>query len=130
MRWSDEFKKDIDFTYKMVKFEIPDARFPCYGGRYRLTFCRYGFDTCYLYLTSSSLIYTYSGGYKYKIPLNGIQKVTIKQGFLLKNNYHIRFRADKKYHFVIYDMKGLTTELTGASSENVKKFIDTLKMKV
>ena len=70
------------------------------------------------------------GGYKYEIPLNEIAKATVKKGFLFKRHYHIRFRAERNYHFIIYDMRDFDTALTGASSENVRNFLDTLKMKV
>ncbi len=130
LRWSDKFKRGFDLVYELVKNEFSDIRFPCYGGRFWFRYGNYRFDTCYLYLTPTSIIYTYSGGYRYEIMLNEITKATVKKGFLIKNHYHIRFRADRNYHFLIYDMKDFATDLTGVSSENVRNFIDTLKMKV
>ena len=130
LRWSDKFKRRFDLTYELVKDELSEIRFPCYGGRFWWHFGKRRFDVCYLYLTPSSFVYTYSGGYKYEIPLNEITKATVKNGFLFKRHYHIRFRVERNYHFIIYDMRDFYTELTGASSENVRNFLDTLKMKV
>ena len=129
LHWRNKFKIHFDVIYELIKHEIPDIRFPCYGGRFWWRFGHRRFDTCYLYLSSSSFVYTYSGGYKYEIPFNEMKKVTVKNGFLLKNHYHIRFRTNKNYHFIIYDIKDLETELTGKSSDNVINFINTLIMK-
>ena len=53
-----------------------------------------------------------------------------KKGVLFKNHYHIRFCADGNYHFQIYQLKNFATDLTGASFENIRNFIDTLKMRI
>ena len=128
MSWKEGFKRGFDFTYELVRDEVPGIRFPCYGGRFLDLGTR--FYTCYLYLNSSSLVYTYSGGYIYKIPLNEIRKIKVKKGFLCKNHYHIRLYADRKYHFLVYDLKNFSTKLTGEGKENVKAFIDTLQINV
>lgn len=126
--WRDNFKKSFDVTYELVRDEVFDISFPCYGGRF--LYSGTSFYTCYLYLNSSSLVYTYSGGYIYKIPLNEIRKIKVKKGFLCKNHYHIRLYADRKYHFLVYDLKNFSTKLTGEGKENVKAFIDTLQINV
>lgn len=126
--WRDNFKKSFDVTYELVRDEVFDISFPCYGGRF--LYSGTSFYTCYLYLNSSYLVYTYSGGYIYKIPLNEIKKLKVKKGFWRKNNYHIYFLADRKYHFIVYDLKNFSTKLTGEGKENVKTFIDTLQKSV
>ena len=129
LSWSDKFKRSFDLTYELVKDEFSDIKYPCYGGRYWWRFVKRRFDICYLFLSQSSFIYTYSGGHKYQIPFNEITNLKVKNGFVFKNHYHIRFRADRNYHFQIYDLKNFATDLTGASSENIRNFIDTLKLK-
>lgn len=46
----------------------------------------------------------------------------------MEKHHHIWLRADKKHHFLIYDMKDFATDLTGIGSENVKNFIETIKI--
>ena len=58
------------------------------------------------------------------IPLNEINKVTVKQGLFYKNHYHLHFYADRNYHFIIYDLKDFSTQLTGDGKENLKAFIN------
>ena len=130
MSWKDSFKRNFDVTYELVKDKVLDARFPCYGGGFHWFLTSRKFYDYYFYLSSNSLIYTLSGANILEIPFNDITKLKIKRGLLRKSHYHIWVRADKKYHFLICDIKDFNTKLTGASSENVKNFIDTLKMKV
>ncbi len=130
LSWRDTFKKTFDVTYQLVKDNVSDIKFPCYGGRFCWFFLSRHFDNYYFYLTTNSLIYTLSSAHILEIPFNDITKMKIKRGLLLKNHYHIWLRADKKYHFLICDIKDFNTKLTGASCENVRNFIDTLKMKV
>lgn len=130
MGWKDDFKRSFDVTYQLVKDKVPDIRFPCYGGKFYWFLVSRHFANCYFYLTTNSIVYTLSGAYILEIPFNNITKMSVKRGMLCKRHYHIWLRADKKYHFIIYDMKDFTAKLTGASSENVRNFIDTLKIKV
>ena len=127
MGWNDDFKKGFDRVYETVRRKYPDARFPCYGGRfYWFLFTRH-FETLYLYLTQNSLIYTASSAYVTEIKFNDIKKISIKQGRLIKHSFSIRIVADKKYHLQIYAIKDFSTKLTGSAAENVKRFIDTLE---
>lgn len=130
LSWRDTFRKTFDVTYQMVKNEVSYIRFPCYGGKFYWFLVSRHFDNYYFYLTTNSILYTLSGAHILEIPFNDITKIKIKKGLLLKNHYHIRLRADKKYHFLIYDIKDFNTKLTGASCENVRNFINTLKMNV
>lgn len=129
MSWKDSFKRNFDVTYELVKDEVPDVRFPCFGGRFYWFLAGRHYDYYYFYLSSNSIIYTLSGAYILEIPFDDIKKLKIKRGILRKSHYHIWLRADKKYHFLICDIKDFNTKLTGASSENVRNFIDTLKIK-
>lgn len=130
MGWKDDFKKSFDFTYELVRKKYPWIEFPCYGGRFYFFFITRHFEDLYFYLTPNSLIYTASSAYITEIPFNKIQKLSVKQGWLFKSSFHIRFVADKKYHLQINAIKDFSTKLTGKSEENVKNFIDTLRNKV
>lgn len=125
----DKFKKTFDFTYELVKRKVPNIRFPCYGGRFKWFLFFRHFWKYYFYLTPDSFVYTL-GSRILQIPFQDITRIKIKKGLLRKSHYHIWLRADKKYHFLICDMKDFTTELTGISSENVKNFIETIKKNV
>ena len=130
MSWRDDFEHTFDFIYKSVKKRISDIRFPCYGGRfYWFLFSRH-FKYGYFYLTQESFIYTRSGAYITEIPFHDITKLSIKRGLLFKRSVHICLVADKKYHFLIKDIKDFSTSLTGNGSNNVKNFIETLQDKV
>ena len=130
MSWRDNFNHTFDFTYELVKKKFSDIRFPCYGGRfYWFLFSRH-FEYVYFYLTQDSLVYTASSAYITEIPFNNITKLSIKRGLLFKRSIHVYLVADKKYHFLINDIKGFSTNLTGNGSDNVKNFIDTLQDKV
>ena len=130
MSWRDNFEHTFDFIYKSVKKRISDIRFPCYGGRfYWFLFSRH-FKYGYFYLTQESFIYTRSGAYITEIPFHDITKLSIKRGLLFKRSVHIYLVADKKYHFLIKDIKDFSTSLTGNGSNNVKNFIETLQDKV
>lgn len=129
LSWRDTFKKKFDITYQLVKNRVSDIRFPCYGGKFYWIFVRRHFDNYYFYLTENSLIYTLSGTYILEILFNDVTNIKIKRCLLLKNCYHIWLNADKKYHFLICEIKDFNTELTGVNSENVKSFIDILKIK-
>lgn len=128
--WKDNFKDSFDVTYQLVKDKVSNIKFPCYGGKFYWFLVSRHFDNYYFYLTTNSLIYTLSSAYILEIPFKDITKMKIKRGLLLKNHYHIWLRADQKYHFLICDIKDLNTKLTGVSSENVRNFINTLKIKV
>jgi hypothetical protein len=126
--WKEKFAKGFDFTYQLVKREVPDVKFACNGGIFYGFLLSRHFAHCYLYMRPDSIIYTYSGVNIQEIPFHNIRKIKIRQGWFFKRHYHIYLRADKRYHFVIYDMKNVTTKLTGSSSQNVSGFIDVLKM--
>ena len=130
MSWRDNFKHTFDFTYELVKKKFSDIRFPCYGGRfYWLLFSR-RFENVYFYLTQDSLIYTASSAYITEIPFKDITKLSIKGDLLFKRSIRIHLVADKKYHFLINDIKDFSTNLTGNGSNNVKNFIEILQNKV
>ena len=90
--------------------------------------CRYQ-QELYFYLTPRGILFTPSGASVTEIPFNSIRKMAIKKGRIV-NWYHIRFVADKKYHFYIHCKEVFSTELTGDASENVKAFIETLRLSV
>lgn len=129
MSWTDDFKKGIDSVYKSVRKQYPDIEFSCYGGRfYWFLFTRH-FKQLHLYTTNNCLLFTSSGAYITEIPFDKIRKLSVKQGLLIKSSYHIRFVADKKYHFLVKNLDRLSTNLTGNCIDNVNGFIDMLKLK-
>ena len=90
----------IDFTYDLVKKQYNDIMLPCYGVRfYRFFLSGYYEPRIYFYSTKDELIYTPSGATFTKIPFSAITKLTIKQKV---NRFHIKFTADRKYHFQLY----------------------------
>ena len=130
MSWKDDFKKGFDRVYEIVKRKCPDIRFPCYGGRFYWFLITRHFEELYFYLTQDALIYTASSAYITEIPFKNIKKLSIRQGIFFKRSFHIRIVADKKYHFIVNDIKNFSTKLTGNGSQNVNSFIDTLRSKV
>ena len=130
MSCKDDFKNGFDRVYEIMKRKYPDIRFPCYGGRfYWFIFTRH-FESLYFYLTQDALIYTASSAYITKIPFEKIKKLSIRQGILFKRSFDIRIIADKKYHFIVNDIKDFSTKLTGIGSKNVNCFIDILRSNV
>lgn len=128
MNWREEVKHSIDFTFDLVKNQYKDIMFPCYGGRfYRFYLSRYYEREIYFYLTKDELIYTPSGATFTKIPFSEITNLTIKQK---GNRFHIKFTADRKYHFQLYANDWLITEKVGNLKDNAKKFIEELEFKV
>lgn len=123
----DNFKKSFDLTCKLVNKKVWSLRFPCYGGRFYWFLASRYFEELYFYLTKNSLIYTASGAYITEIPFDTIKKVSIKRGAFVKSSIHIRIVADKRHHFLIKDMKWLSTKMTGNNEDNIRGFIDTLK---
>ena len=130
MSWKDDFKKSFDLTYKLVNKKVWNLRFPCYGGRFYWFLLTRSFENLYFYLTPNSLIYTASSAYITEIPFDKIKKISIKQGAIVKSQFHIRILADKRYHLLIKDMKWLSTKLTGYGEDNVRNFLETLKASV
>ena len=130
MDWKETFEKSLDFTYQMVKRKISDIKYPCYGGEfYRGQLFRIRQQDLYFYLTAGGILFTPSGVTITEIPFSSIRKLSVKKGKIV-NRYHIRFTADKKYHFYISCKEIISTELIGNVSENVKGFIDTLQSNV
>ena len=128
MSWTDDLKCSIDSVYKSVRKQYPDIKFSCYGGRfYWFLFTRH-FKQLYLYTTNNCLLFTSSGAYITEIPFDKILKLSVKQGLFVKSSFHIRFVADKKYHFLVKNLDHLSTNLTGNCFDNVKGFIETLKL--
>ena len=130
MTWKDDFKKRFDRVYEIVKRKHPDIRFPCYGGRfYWFVFTRH-FESLHFYLTQDALIYTASSAYITEIPFKNIKKLSIRHGIFFKRSFPIRIVADKKYHFIVNDIKDFSTKMTGIGFENVNCFIDVLRSTV
>lgn len=128
MKWREQVKYYIDFTFDLVKNQYKDIMFPCYGGRfYRFLLNRYYERSIYFYLTKDSLIYTPSGATFTEIPFLKITSLRIKQK---GNKLHIKFTADKKYHFQLYVNDWLVTEKVGNLKDNAKKFIEELESKI
>ena len=130
MSWKDDFKKNFDLTYKLVNRKVWNLKYPCYGGRFYWFLISRHFENLYFYLTQNALIYTASSAYITEIPFDTIKKLSIKRGLFVKSSIHIRIVADKKYHFYIHCKEVFSTELTGDASENVKAFIETLRLSV
>lgn len=129
MDWKEKFKKSLDFTYEIVKRKVADIKYPCYSGEiYKYAFLIHQ-QELYFYLTPRGILFTPSGASVKEIPFSDIRKLAIKKGRII-NWYHIRFIADKKYHFYIHCKKVFSTELTGDASENLKAFIETLRSSV
>ena len=128
MKWREQVKYYIDFTFDLVKNQYEDIMFPCYGGRfYRFLLNRYYERSIYFYLTNDALIYTPSGATFTEIPFHEISNLKVWQK---GNKFHIKFTADKKYHFQLYVNKWLVTEKVGNLKDNTKKFIEELESKV
>lgn len=129
MSWKDDFKNGFDLTYERVRRKYPDITSPCYGMRFYYTSfnVKQHCDYLYFYLTPKSILYTASGVHITEIPLNMISHLSVKQGWLFRSSFDIRFRAGESYHFSISAIKDFSTERTGKSSDNVKNFIDTLR---
>ena len=130
MSWKDDFKNGFDRIYEIVKRKYPDIRFPCYGVRFYWFLYTRHVEDLYFYLTKNSLIYTASSAHITEIKFKDIKKISIKQGWLFKFSFRIRIVADKKYDLQINVIKDFSTKLTGNSAENVKNFIDTLRVSV
>ena len=127
MSWKDDFKKSFDLTYGFVKEKVRDLKYPCYGGGFVWFLVSRHFYNLYFYLTKNSLIYTTSGASVTEIPFYMMKKLSIKRGAFVKSSIHIRIVADKRYHFLIKDMKWLSTKITGKNEDNIRGFIDTLQ---
>ena len=82
------------------------------------------------YLTKDALIYTASSAYITEIPFKNIKKLSIRHGIFFKRSFQIRIVADKKYHFIVNDVKDFLTKMTGIGFENVNCFIDVLRSTV
>ena len=88
------------------------------------------FEEVYFYLTQDALIYTASSAYITEIPFKNIKKLSIRHGIFFKRSFQIRIVADKKYHFIVNDVKDFSTKMTGIGSENVNCFIDVFRSTV
>ena len=130
MSWKEGFKRGFDVVYELVSEKHADIRYPCCGGRFYWFLVSRHFESLYFYLTNDSIIYTASSAYITEIPFSSIKKLSVKQGCIFKRSFNIHIVADKKYHFLVNDIKDFSTQLTGDGSENVKKFLETLKMSV
>ena len=128
MNWKEQIKYSIDFTFDLVKKQYIDIIFPCYGGRfYRFFLNRYYERSIYFYFTKDALIYTRSGATFTEIPFHEISNLRVWQkGY----KFHIKFTADKKYHFQLYTNDWLVTDKVGVLKDNAKKFVEELESKV
>lgn len=63
----------------------------------------------------------------FEVPLDRMRKLSIKKGWLNKIMYRIKFKTDKQYRFFVYQVKGLTNDITGDVQQNCEKFIEFLK---
>ena len=128
MNWKAQIKYSMDFTFDLVKKRYKDIVFPCYGGRFYCFFLnRYYEPSIYFYLTTDALIYTPSGATFTEIPFHEISNLRVLQK---GNKFHIRFTADKKYHFQLYTNDWLVTDKVGILKDNAKKFVEELESKV
>lgn len=130
MSRNKHFKESFEFVYELVRRKIPSARFPCYGGRYYYFLLNRHFENLYFYVTDHGIAYTASGGTVEEIPFHLIRGLRIRQGFLFRSAYRVRFSADRYYDLLITDIKGFSTESTGNGAENVKNFLQTLENSV
>ena len=128
LNWKEQERYSLDFTYDLVIRQYSDIFFRCYGGRfYRFFLSRYYERRIYFYLTQDKILYTPSGATFTEIPFCKITNLKIKQK---GQRYHIKFVADKKYHFQLYTQDWLVTDKLGSMKENAEKFIETLLTKV
>lgn len=113
---------DLGFDKVTKELDRPQARL-CAGRYYRHRWDVY-FARCHLFLAKEGLFYSESDVTFYEIPLDGIKKLKVKKCL---GGYDVRFRSNKRHHYVIFNAECIQTEKAGAGKENCEKLVEFLK---